>query len=100
MGQDRSAKLCKSPFASTVCRWLKSSRSYLRTNIPSLARPGAQQTHWESAKRVWESRKLTTATKIVVYRACARGQQELDPTYTRQEHRLNSFHLMCLRRIN
>lgn len=54
-------------------------------------------------KRVWENNKLTTVTKVAVYRACVLSTllygSESWTTYSRQEHRLNSFHLRCLRRI-
>ena len=53
--------------------------------------------------RVWENTKLTTNTKIAVYCACVLSTllygSETWTTYARQEHRLNSFHLRCLRRI-
>jgi hypothetical protein len=53
--------------------------------------------------RVWENTKLTTNTKIAVYNACVLSTllygSETWVTYARQERRLNSFHLRCLRRI-
>ena len=53
--------------------------------------------------RVWENPKLTTRTKMAVYNACIISTllygSESWTTYTRQEKRLNSFHMRCLRRI-
>ena len=53
--------------------------------------------------RVWESTNLTTDTKIAVYNACVLSTllygRETWTAYARQERRLNSFHLRCLRRI-
>ena len=53
--------------------------------------------------RVWENPKLTTRTKMAVYNACIISTllygSESWTTYARQEKRLNSFHLRCLRRI-
>ena len=53
--------------------------------------------------RVWENPKLTTPTKIAVYNACIISTllygSESWTTYARQERRLNSFHMRCLRRI-
>jgi hypothetical protein len=55
------------------------------------------------SKRVWDNNKLTLKTKICVYRACVVNtllySSETWNTYMHQEHRLNSFHLRCLRRI-
>jgi len=55
------------------------------------------------SKRVWENSMLTRATKMAVYRACVLSillySSESWTTYARQEHRLNSFHLRCLRKI-
>ncbi|PFX11746.1 Craniofacial development protein 2 [Stylophora pistillata] len=53
--------------------------------------------------RVWENKKLTTQTKVAVYRACIVstlifGSQSWI-TYASQEKRLNIFHMRCLRRI-
>ena len=54
-------------------------------------------------KRVWENGKLTVTTKVAVYRACVLSTllygSEAWTLYSRQERRLNSFHLRCLRRI-
>ena len=54
-------------------------------------------------KRVWTNSKLTEHTKIQVYKACVvsillygSGSWTL---LSRQERRLNSFHMRCLRRI-
>ena len=53
--------------------------------------------------RVWENTNLTTNTKIAVYNACVLSTllygSETWRAYARQERRLNSFHLRCLRRI-
>ena len=53
--------------------------------------------------RVWENPKLTTHTKMAVYNACIISTllygSESWTTYARQEKRLNSFHMRCLRRI-
>ena len=55
------------------------------------------------SQRVWENQKLTTPTKIAVYRACIISTllygSESWTTYAAQEKRLNVFHLRCLRRI-
>ena len=55
------------------------------------------------SKRVWENGKLSLATKLSVYRACILSTllygSESWTTYMSQEHRLNTFHLRCLRRI-
>ena len=55
------------------------------------------------SKRVWENAMLTTNTKMRVYQACVTstllyGSESWTP-YTRQEHRLNTFHLRCLSKI-
>ena len=63
----------------------------------------ASATFAKLRKRVWENRKLTTGTKIAVYRACVLSTllygSESWATYATQEKRLNSFHLGNLRRI-
>ena len=55
------------------------------------------------ATRVWENPKLTTKTKVVVYNACVVSTlqygSEAWTTYSKQEQKLNSFHLRSLRRI-
>ena len=45
-------------------------------------------------KRVWSNKKLTENTKIQVYRAC-----ESWTLHARQERKLNTVHMRCLRRI-
>ena len=54
-------------------------------------------------KRVWENTMLTIKTKTQVYQACVLSTllygSESWTLYTRQERRLNTFHLRCLRRI-
>ena len=53
--------------------------------------------------RVWENPKLTTKTKMAVYDACIVSTllygSEAWTTYSKQERKLNSFHLQSLRRI-
>ena len=54
-------------------------------------------------KRVWQSINLTMTTRLKVYQACITsillyGSETLTP-YARQEAKLYSFHLRCLRRI-
>ncbi|KAK4323051.1 hypothetical protein Pmani_006235 [Petrolisthes manimaculis] len=55
------------------------------------------------AGRVWDNPMLTTNTKVKVYQACVlstllygSGAWTL---YSRQERRLNTFHMRCLRKI-
>ena len=54
-------------------------------------------------RRVWENTKLTTNTKIAAYQACVLNTlmfgSEYWTLYSRQEQRLNTFHLRCIRRI-
>ena len=54
-------------------------------------------------KRVWINDLLSERTKLQVYRSCVLSTllygSESWPTYTRQEKRLNGFHLRCLRRL-
>ena len=54
-------------------------------------------------KRVWSNNQLTENTKLKVYQACVLStllySSESWTTYARQENRLESFHLRCLRRI-
>ena len=53
--------------------------------------------------RVWTNPKLTAKTKMAVYNACVVSTllygSETWTTYTRQERRLNTFHMRSLRRI-
>ena len=54
-------------------------------------------------KRVWQNINLTMNTRLKVYQACVTrillfGSETWTP-YARQEAKLNSFHLHCLRRI-
>ena len=55
------------------------------------------------ATRVWENPKLTTKTKMAVYNACIVStllyRSEAWTTYSKQERKLNSFHLRSLRHI-
>ena len=54
-------------------------------------------------KRTWENKYLSENTKMHIYQACVLSTllygSETWTTYMRQESRLNSFHLRCLRRI-
>lgn len=54
-------------------------------------------------KRVWENDMLTVKTKMKVYQACVLSTllygSEAWTLYSHQEHRLNTFHLRCLRRL-
>ena len=53
--------------------------------------------------RVWENPKLTIPSKMAVYNACIISNllygSETWTTYSKQERKLNSFHMRCLRRI-
>ena len=53
--------------------------------------------------RVWNNSKLTTKTKMAVYNACVISTllygSDSWPTYSRQEKRLDVFHLRSLRKI-
>ena len=53
--------------------------------------------------RAWSNKNLTTRTKVRIYEACVLSILlygcESWPTYSRQERRLNTFHLRCLRKI-
>ena len=55
------------------------------------------------SKRVWTNKQLTLNTKLKVYQACVLSSllygSESWTTYARQEKRLESFHIRCLRRI-
>lgn len=55
------------------------------------------------AKRVWDNTMLTSNTKMKVYQACVLSTllygSEAWTLYSRQEHRLNAFHMRCLRRL-
>ena len=54
-------------------------------------------------KRVWDNTMLTANTKMRVYQACVLSTllygSEAWTLYSRQEHRLNAFHMRCLRRL-
>ncbi len=54
--------------------------------------------------RVWSNKKLKIHTKVQIYEACLLSILlygcESWPTYSRQERRLNAFHLRCLRKIS
>ena len=55
------------------------------------------------SKRAWENQKLTRKTKVQIYNTCVLPTllygSETWTVYSRQEKRLNSFHMRCLRRI-
>ena len=55
------------------------------------------------SKRVWSNCILTRNTKLKVYQSCVLSTllygSEAWTTYAKQENRLESFHLRCLRRI-
>ena len=55
------------------------------------------------AKRVWDNTMLSINTKMRVYQACVLSTllygSESWTLYSRQERRLNAFHLRCLRRL-
>ena len=54
-------------------------------------------------KRVWSNSKLTEHTKVQVYKACVVSTllygSEAWTLRAKQEHKLNAFHMRCLRRI-
>ena len=54
-------------------------------------------------KRAWENKYLTESTKMHIYQASVLNTLLYGSgtwtTYMRQEHRMNSFHLRCFRRI-
>ena len=54
-------------------------------------------------RRVWDNAKLTTKTKVLVYQTCVLSTllygSETWTTYAKQERKLNTFHLRCLRKL-
>ena len=54
-------------------------------------------------ERVWTNRNLSISTRVAVYKACVLStllySSETWTTYAKDERRLNSYHLRCLRRI-
>ena len=54
-------------------------------------------------KRVWDNSMLTLGTKMKVYQACVLStllyRSEAWTLYFCQQHKLNTFHLRCLRRL-
>lgn len=54
-------------------------------------------------KRAWQNKYLTAKTKILIYDACVLSTllyaSETWTMYRRQERKLNTFHLRCLRKI-
>uniref|UniRef100_H3ASM9 Reverse transcriptase domain-containing protein n=1 Tax=Latimeria chalumnae TaxID=7897 RepID=H3ASM9_LATCH len=63
----------------------------------------ASVTFGRLTSRVWNNKLLTLNTKVSVYQACVLSTLlygcESWVTYSKQERRLNSFHLRCLRKI-
>lgn len=63
----------------------------------------ASATFGKLLSRVWQNNKLTIATKVLVYKTCVLGTllyaSETWTTYSKQERRLNAFHMRCLRTI-
>ena len=63
----------------------------------------ASGTMAQLSKRAWENQMLTTRTKMSIYQACVVSTllygSETWTLYSKQEQRLNTFHLRCLRRI-
>ncbi len=111
MGQDVSSTPCISIghhtletmedftyLGSTISSNLSLDNELNRTRIGKASIAMARLT-----KRVWNNSMLTTNTKIKVYQASVLSiflyGSETWTMYIWQEHRLNSFHLRCLRRI-
>lgn len=71
--------------------------------IISLKKPKVMHQGFDVIPRVWENRKLTTQTKVTVYRAGILSAllygSESWKTYAWQEKRLHTFHMTCLRCI-
>uniref|UniRef100_H3A800 Reverse transcriptase domain-containing protein n=1 Tax=Latimeria chalumnae TaxID=7897 RepID=H3A800_LATCH len=63
----------------------------------------ASVTFGRLTSRVWNNKLLTLNTKVSIYQACVLSTLlygcESWVTYSKQEQRLNSFHLHCLRKI-
>ena len=63
----------------------------------------ASTTFARLSKGVWENRKLTLHTKAAIHGACTLStllsDSESWTLYSRQERRLNTFHMRCFRRI-
>ncbi|XP_063534978.1 uncharacterized protein LOC134744961 [Cydia strobilella] len=63
----------------------------------------AATTFGKLSKRVWTNNRLTMSTKVHVYQACVLSillyASETWTTYSKQERRLNAFHMRCLRII-
>ena len=63
----------------------------------------AATTFGKLMKRAWNNKMLTTKTKMHIYNACVLSTllygSETWTTYSRQERRLNTFHLRCLKKI-
>ena len=107
-----SAVLQTSPSATTHWkRWMNlstlappSPATSLWTPSSTLVRIGKASTAMARlATRVWDNSMLTTNSKMKVYQVCMHSTllcgSETWTLYTRQERRLNTFHLRCLRRI-
>ena len=110
LGQDVSSALSNSIGDCTLD--LVEDFTYLGSNISSnlsldtelnmrISKESAAMAHL--TKRVWENTMLTIKTKTQVYQACVLSTllygSESWTLYTRQECRLNTFHLCYLRRI-
>uniref|UniRef100_H2ZTC0 Endonuclease-reverse transcriptase n=1 Tax=Latimeria chalumnae TaxID=7897 RepID=H2ZTC0_LATCH len=63
----------------------------------------ASVTFGRLTSRVWNDKLLTLNTKVSIYQACVLSTLlygcESWVTYSKQERRLNSFHLRCFRKI-
>ena len=63
----------------------------------------AATTFGRLTKRAWENKRLKIKTKIRIYEACVLSTllhgSETWTSYSRQDKRLNAFHLRCLRKI-
>ncbi|XP_046962200.1 uncharacterized protein LOC124531734 [Vanessa cardui] len=63
----------------------------------------AASTFGRLRSRAWDNRHLTVKTKMLVYQSCVLSTllygAETWTTYAKQERRLNTFHLRCLRNI-
>ena len=84
--------------------WDQPSLSNLSLDVEINARIGKAITVMVKLnKRVWQNISLTMNTRLKVYRACVTsillyGSETWTP-YARQEAKLNSLHLHCLKRI-
>ncbi|KAL7886731.1 hypothetical protein AOLI_G00044520 [Acnodon oligacanthus] len=71
--------------------------------LHSMIRSFHDATLGQLTTRVWENPKLTTLTKMDVYNACVVSTllygSESWTTYAKQDQKLNSFYMLCIRRI-